>query len=518
MSEYLLVAEADKIQDLLFRSSKLREVVGGSQLLKEFCEKGVNELIKKGDFDVEEEDIIIQAGGTVEILFNKKNKAKEFSEYLSELYRRTLGGSITIADILKIDRDENKEKFFIKKSQTELRKAKHIGKKAEALQHNPYIALCSSCGIGLAEDIKSQEGQRKYICKSCLNKKNIRNEKIKKGFLNEFSKYVSSDFDNLKNNYPEDTDEIATLNSKNYVAYLIADVNYMGKVFNSCNDFKMVDSLSENFNRIIQESLAEPLNILLHNQNIFNNINFNPVLPLILGGDDIFVLLPANWALDYTIKFFKEFETRIAKYLEKENFDIDYKPTISAGLVICKGKYPYYSAHRAGNELLKQAKRKAKTLEKDKIFSTISYKIITGNTTVKEMESEENKFKTGYCAYKVEELEQLLDFRLKLKNLPGTRRNQIQDIFIEAEKRTKNNNSLYEANKKWKKDYNSLLDRLNENIEKRLKQFEHTMDISDETGWHRENGKYYHPLSGLLSAWDYSYKLKYDMKDYRRDI
>ena len=36
---YLLAAEADKIQDLIFRSSRLREVVGASQLLTRFCRR-----------------------------------------------------------------------------------------------------------------------------------------------------------------------------------------------------------------------------------------------------------------------------------------------------------------------------------------------------------------------------------------------------------------------------------------------------------------------------------------------
>jgi hypothetical protein len=37
MTRWLLAAEADQIQDSIFRSSRLREVVGGSQLLTRFC-------------------------------------------------------------------------------------------------------------------------------------------------------------------------------------------------------------------------------------------------------------------------------------------------------------------------------------------------------------------------------------------------------------------------------------------------------------------------------------------------
>ena len=49
---YLLAAEADKIQDLLFRSARLREVAGGSQLLTRFCDETPSAL------GVPEKDVI----------------------------------------------------------------------------------------------------------------------------------------------------------------------------------------------------------------------------------------------------------------------------------------------------------------------------------------------------------------------------------------------------------------------------------------------------------------------------
>ena len=47
MPRYLLAAEADKIQDFIFRAAKLREVGGPSRLLARFCVEGVNALIKE---------------------------------------------------------------------------------------------------------------------------------------------------------------------------------------------------------------------------------------------------------------------------------------------------------------------------------------------------------------------------------------------------------------------------------------------------------------------------------------
>jgi hypothetical protein len=74
MTQYLLAAEADKIQDFVFRSSRLREVVGGSQLLSRFCQDVPALLKPPGDCM----DIVISAGGGFRILFDDENQARLF--------------------------------------------------------------------------------------------------------------------------------------------------------------------------------------------------------------------------------------------------------------------------------------------------------------------------------------------------------------------------------------------------------------------------------------------------------
>lgn len=46
MTGYLLAAEADKIQDFVFRASHLREVSGASALLDRFCEQAPQALLR----------------------------------------------------------------------------------------------------------------------------------------------------------------------------------------------------------------------------------------------------------------------------------------------------------------------------------------------------------------------------------------------------------------------------------------------------------------------------------------
>ena len=78
------------------------------------------------------------------------------------------------------------------------------------------------------------------------------------------------------------------------MAYIVADGNNMGTVFSSCKDFDQLEKLSDSLDEVINYSLAEPTTFLLENQEKqlqkSKDYPFIPVLPLILGGDDVFVL------------------------------------------------------------------------------------------------------------------------------------------------------------------------------------------------------------------------------------
>jgi hypothetical protein len=97
---WLLAAETDQIQDLLFRASRLREVVGGSQLLERFCEEAPPLLLDRvvGCGTWREDDMIIRRGGAFRVLFDDREDARAFGSDLAEAYRRLTGGSLSAAE------------------------------------------------------------------------------------------------------------------------------------------------------------------------------------------------------------------------------------------------------------------------------------------------------------------------------------------------------------------------------------------------------------------------------------
>ena len=65
--------------------------------------------------------------------------------------------------------------------------------------------------------------------------------------------------------------------------------------------------------RILREALATPVRTLRANPAMASRPHFVPVLPLILGGDDLFALVPAPWALDIAGQLCANFERGMTK-------------------------------------------------------------------------------------------------------------------------------------------------------------------------------------------------------------
>lgn len=557
MPKYLFAAEADKIQDFVFRSSRLSGVVGGSQLLTRFCREGAVELFKKYD-GKPETDIIINDGGAFRIIFNNSTKAKKFGEELSELYRRIVGSSLTITEPVKLD---DNFPFVSEEAQKELRKAKSACTIPTTSIHLPYIAFCASCGIAIANKRYSRRKNARpiYYCSSCFNKKNerdseyekLKNMKDNESFLGRFQKAVLSicheklekDF---KVSLPQETEDIGNfdITGKRYVAYLIADGNGMGVTFGNCPDEKIMKELSDTLPGVLYESLAAPCNFLVDRILEFNNSkekknNILPVLPLILGGDDLFALIPASWAIDFAYRFCKAYETKMTEKLDKLGLLGQGKtPTIAAAVVICKANYPYTLAHRQGEELLAEAKKLARGIEVNNNIRTsvLNFTVITGNEVIKHTsEYELSEVRPTARPYLInnilpEEIEmmgipihKLIDNRYELSALSSKRCSELNRLYDNVIKFC----NINEIKQYWKPQLTELLNR----IELRQKSVHPVLrktlvqlgDMAEEeNGYWREINRgsisklfFGHGLPDLLQIWDYAFDLSKNINEYR---
>lgn len=547
---YLLVAEADKIQDVIFRSSRLREVVGASQLLVRFCQDGVRELLRQNRNQTSVINTpVINDAGSFRVIFEHSDEnqaceaARRFAADLAEYYRLVFGSTISIAEPVCIQSDFRQANEH---ADTLLRQAKRTSHGVAATIHMPYVAFCASCGIALAESYGHLPGEQRtvrprYLCSSCTTKAQER--KANRGpFLDEFLHEVTGKQDVTQYECPHDTDDVACFDPRNYVAYLIADGNNMGKIFGQLDE-ETIRTFSAGLTPALRKSLAEPAQLLWKQLSQSQaKPNLVPVLPLILGGDDLFALLPAPYALDVARRFCLAYEKHVDERVQQ--CGVQEKPTIAAAVVICKSKYPYTLAHRRAEYLLKETKRLCKRIKADgnEPVSMVNFDVILGNRITSEtsdlqqqkgviltlrpylVREDGTELSDALQKYGIE-MNRLLEQRLALKNVPRTRLAALENHF-EKLQHDVDTRMLGQEVERWTQQLEPLLSRSEETNKRFLcKSFEQLGQPCPESGskhnWRMirrgEHRPLAHGLPDVLHVWQFAQNLDHSLSEYENE-
>ena len=184
---------------------------------------------------------------------------------------------------------------------------------------------------------------------------------------------------------------------------------------------------------------------------------------LIVGGDDVCAVFPADLAIEISYEFQKQFEEKMKKFTEIENQKNEKKNpeniTSSCGVVIAKNKTPMFQLFEQGLKLQKSAKAKRYQENKNREGKVrtgyIDFQVIgnEGNVNIKEYrkkwydkfdKEDENKRKLHVSRrpYSIrglekeeykdvsESIDKLIDQvkELKTKNFPNTKIRYIYDL------------------------------------------------------------------------------------------
>jgi len=542
MTRYVLAAEADQIQDFIFRSSRLVQVVGGSGLLSRFCRETAPKLVSDPQHDV-----VISDGGSFRLLFNDSATACDRGRTLAEMYRRATDGTLTVAE--PVGYEAGGFKAANDEAEALLRTAKRDERRAEALAHMPYVALCASCGVSLATEhtARFEDERPNYLCESCRHKAEerslVRTEPDREQFLNHFwqnlgvegASGLPSRLD--RELLPREADDLAVHDPRNYVAYLLADGNGMGVLFSNCKAEDQLRSLSRALSDALWTALARPTATLC--ERLWEPGKPVPVLPLILGGDDCFALLAAPYALDFARRVCLTFEVEMNKAVRQIGLlgPPEPRPTLAAAVVICKANYPYALAHRRGAVLQRRAKRLARAaqLKHGVNLSAVDFDVIlggaVGETNDDDWKMGRQNFVAGLRPYWVSDdglpseaaqyglgLETVLEGRYKLRHLPAKRRSELRELYLDGLP-----DEGEEVHEKWTPQLRALLQRTGRRAAD-VHALEEALAVlgdsqADAPGrWHdvrRPGGRYRaHGLPDLLTAWDFGLDLDREREEY----
>lgn len=560
---YLFGAEVNQIQATLFAASRQRQVVGGSRLLAEFSDMAG---AKANQFNIV--DVIVNKGGKFWLVFPSAADANQFGQFLADSYLLLLNGRMTIGSPQPYDatksacsaterlclQEDKPLCFNCAKHQIEddLRQLKTQQAKAVASVHAPTTAFCQSSGFGLASrfepltkpDSKTDDDPQymsaeSYAMKEVGHVTKKGQEPVEaeedKSFLDQF---VPAGWQKRPWVYrPETVARYDSLRSN--IAYLVADGNNMGKYFSYCQTKQELETLSKGMDAAVQRAISHPIKTLSERLGTTTQI---PLLPLIAAGDDIFIMLPAPYSLDYARQFCLEFERAlqneaiIGTLQERAKGELN-PPTMSAAVVICKASYPYNLAYQRGHDLLARTKQVVKTTgqEKGEWYSAVSFDVIVGSELVSsdQMSGEYRYHLTTYWAVDygaatsptlptaAGDLQALLDQRLMFKRLPTKRRNEALQLF--------DADNL--GSPEWNKQLKFLQQRIEttDSVQMRNLFDDALMKLGDSSADSSLNPAYWRfmersgrswwaqGLADLLEVWHYAQMLTKDLSEYEEE-
>lgn len=266
-----------------------------------------------------------------------------------------------------------------------------------------------------------------------------------------------------------------------------------------------------------------------------------PVLPLILGGDDLFALIPAPYALDFARRFCLAWEKRMKELVDEIGLTKIPRPTVAAAVVICKSKYPYALAHRRAEELLKEAKRQSKLLAagKGEHLSAVNFAVILGNRLTGQEDEDGGRARairttlrpywvcdeslSQNAARRGIELRTLLAQRLALKNVPNKRLAELRRCFEDLPESitVQDRNPIMQT---WtNRRLDKILNRLGKTSRKKLEAALAALGEPRDEGngahhWREirwdDASPFAHGMLDLLEVWDFAQDLAHDPDAY----
>ena len=327
MSKYLYGASMQGLQDFIFQTNKLKEIIGASELIKSFDEFNLQK-----EFNLSQEPtIILQAAGNLRAIFSNEEDAKKVIKYLPKALMQKIYGITISQSVVKLDDYSSaiatlEKNLKIQRNKNPLPLDFHFS----FFETNPKTSLP-------AIKQEKQNGINTLYDESTWQKEvAFRNAKSKDSTL--------SDDPSLKNN-------------KNKIAIIHIDGNGLGKIVRKLQENEIKD-----FSKKLQQATQNA-----YNEAYSNLKDEKSVRKVILGGDDLTLICDANLALKFTQNFLESFEKN-TKNIYKEN-----SLSACAGIAYCNEKFPFFYAVKLAENLCSYAKKDSKNIDESTPPSSLMF-------------------------------------------------------------------------------------------------------------------------------------------------
>lgn len=359
MAKYLYGAAVQGIQGFIFQTNKLQEIVGASELVEQICNDFFKVEVGKNGF--KEENLILGAAGNIKYIFDDYNSCQELVMRFPKKVMEKAPG-ITISQAV-VKYEEGKLNDSLQKLEDKLREQRN--KIPVSFEVGFMGTERSRRTSGVAKEPNPLPKEDELIDEATLKKLNERN-----------SRKLFENISGLKDFRTEDllfnTDDL----KGSWMAVVHADGNGLGTIIQNLNGTlknktdDQVKNAFKTFSKNLDEATKSAAQKAFEEMGIKKVGGVFPLRPIILGGDDLSIIISSGMALEFTQKFLMEFKKQTEDKFSflKNEFEIqgfEKGITACAGIAYVKKSYPFHYAVDLAEKLCSDAKNFVKGKTKD---------------------------------------------------------------------------------------------------------------------------------------------------------
>lgn len=405
LDPYLVIIETSSNQDYIFSTNKLKENIGASELTYRSGTQWVLEAIaspagqqgvevwqaarlrqilldpaKNPPIEASEQEVEILTAASGKALFLTKTQDIAQS-IIQAVTRKALieAPGLTIAGVYKkvgaLGNDGALAKAIREVHQEFETQRSHFFSPENRFLRLPIVAECASSGLP-ASALVPEGGRKRSISQtnhakwSFARKAKDRLEKLDPRLARQIDQLVSEEKESDQRSAASSGNRLlkedATSDPRSWLGIVHADGNGLGKIFLNFEKYLGSDTSDRNYintyrkfslalDECTEEAFRQALAVFPEEDRAV------PVVPLILGGDDLTVVCDGHYALEFTREFLQAFEQQTKDHkgiapIAKATFGVG-QLSACAGVAIVKRHFPFSVAYSLAAELIRSAKQ-----------------------------------------------------------------------------------------------------------------------------------------------------------------
>ena len=389
---WVVTFDTDRIKEYLLSSPDLRRIRGASTLL---------ELLNRGEagafdewrdhwpaFMTHQESALtilrtyaepglppIAAGGMAAAVLNAEADPQTVITDVERAYRATTSiASITGVSVrCSRRRFENDFGSVMKETGRALRREKDEKSQDFRVPLAPYLHPCDACRRHPAQEIDDRGDG--LVCRACHTK----GELGRSGRSIYWKKFLAGAGQEWQETRPPgDFNEVGDLaRPSGYVGFIYADANGVGSILDDhMKSYQGFHDFSAGLDQLVQDTVHGALRTEARPSG--NNVA--PFEILLMGGDDVMLLVAADLALPVAMNLTRGFSSGAERLVGELGLALPRRLGLSTGVVIARAGFPVRVMYELASGLLRSAKAES-ARKGNAIASAVDFMVVTEANT-----------------------------------------------------------------------------------------------------------------------------------------